>query len=128
MAPDDVTAVLTLLDDYCRLLDGGRDEEWLALFTEEGRLVVGTKTFEGADGLRRFLDARKGGGLHLNAVPALTTVDADTVETDVPFFGLQPGTDGDARIRGVGRYRDRLRRGAGGWRFAERRVELTEGF
>jgi len=128
MELEDVRGVHALLDDYCRLLDAGRDEEWLALFAADGRLVFGSKAFEGTDGLRTFLAGRKGGGLHLNTLPSLTPIDADTVETDVPFFGLQASPQDGTRVRGVGRYRDRLRRGPDGWRFQERRIVLAEGY
>ena len=128
IAAEDLHAIHALLADYCRHLDAGREDEWLALFADDGRLVVGAKAFEGVNGLRAFLGGRKGGGLHLNTLPHLTFVDDDAVETEIPFFGLQPGEDGDAWVRGVGQYRDRLRRGPQGWRFAERRVVLADGF
>jgi 3-phenylpropionate/cinnamic acid dioxygenase small subunit len=128
MAPEDLRAIHELLDRYCRLLDEGQDEAWLALFAPDGRLVFRGTTYAGEPGLREFLGSRKGGpGLHLNTLPAVSADGPDRVATDVPFFGLKPG-DGAPVLSGVGRYRDRLRREGASWVFEERRVVLAEGF
>jgi hypothetical protein len=121
----DYAGLCRTIDAYSRLLDEGESDRWLELFCEDGRLVVGDRVFEGHLGLRRFLDGRRGGGLHLNTLPAFRELGPDDVAAEVPFFGLKQGTEGLV-LSGAGRYHDHLRRRDERWSFVERRVAIAE--
>lgn len=115
-----------LLASYGHALDDGRVDDVLALWEPDGVFeLAGVGDFQGVDALREFyqgLGAPKGPQVHLVG-NALITLDGEDEATVVSDFLLAKGDDGWA-LTGRGRYRDVVRRGAEGWRFARRSLQF----
>ncbi|HEX4019244.1 MAG TPA: nuclear transport factor 2 family protein [Frankiaceae bacterium] len=112
-------SVGNLLGEYCVRLDGGRFEEWTALFLAGGRLEMKRQSVVGHDQLLDF--ARNAPhGVHLCGVPVLTAT-GDGVTSTCPwnFVDLATGT------RVVGYYYDDIVWFEGRHRFRSRRIEMN---
>ena len=126
-ALEDKEAIRELLALYCFHFDGGRFDDWLDLFTEEGVFEVsGVGRFTGREQLRAFL---KNVPL-TNGVPAMkhcvmndiVRVDGDSATSQSYVLVARGGARLDLGV--AGRYEDRLQRVNGQWRFAERKAFL----
>ena len=113
-----------LLAMYCQLLDDGRFDEWIELFTEDIEFVVMGMHKHGHADLRGFIepsqqaDAR---GKHMISEPwiRLESGTAASATTDFAWVSKQ-GVVGQA-----GRYHDRIVKHDDRWRFQRREIVFT---
>jgi hypothetical protein len=127
---DDAREILRTMYRYARALDYGIEDEWVDVFTPDARydtvLPDGSYFVQlsGHDELRAFLlgyphppDSYQ---KHITVSPIID-VDGDEARADSAWVFLTRGADGmTPRVSAFGRYRDRLRRVDGVWRFSER--------
>ena len=108
--------------------DSGRFDPMLELFTEDAVLVVPDGTHEGRENIRAFFetiaagnDRRPGVRLirHFTATHQIDVLDPDAARGRCYYQVLT-----DEGLDHWGRYVDRYRRAAAGWRFQERRVGI----
>jgi 3-phenylpropionate/cinnamic acid dioxygenase small subunit len=108
------------LAEYCQLMDDGRWDEWVGVFTDDVVFGVMGQVCRGPEEVRGFVepnqqeDAR---GRHLLSEP-LITVDGDaaTATTDYAFVAK------NMTVMSAGRYYDTLRDDGDRWRIAEREI------
>lgn len=108
------------LAEYCQLLDDGRFDEWIDVFTEDVAFAVMGRTLQGRDAVRAFIepsqqaDAR---GRHMISEP-LIRIDSDRadVTTDYCFIGQ------DLAVSSAGRYHDVVVNDGDRWRISEREI------
>jgi SnoaL-like domain len=122
--------ILRTMYRYARALDYGLEDEWLDVFTPDARydtiLPDGSYFVHltGHDELRAFLvgyphppDSYQ---KHISVSPIIE-IDGDEAVADSGWVFLTRAPGGLApRLAAFGRYRDRLRRLNGVWRFSER--------
>jgi 3-phenylpropionate/cinnamic acid dioxygenase small subunit len=120
--------VRRLIARYCQLLDDHRDNEWLELFTEDALWVLGTREFHGRAAIKAYIDDLRRDrpdwwSKHLCTNIVVSTDNRETqVTSDLALLartGAEPWS-----VASLGRYYDRLTQDAGGWKFAERRLEI----
>lgn len=122
MAGDD--EIRRLLAKYCQLLDDGRFDEWIDLFTADVEFVVMGMHKHGHDELRGFIepsqqaDAR---GKHMISEPwiEIESETSATATTDFAWISKQ-GAVGQS-----GRYVDRIVNQEGRWQFQRREIVFT---
>lgn len=140
MAParfEEEYAIRRVLERYMRYNDDGDLEGMLSLFAPGAVYRVLGREMVGRDAIAAFLrelgftsgagrwtdpgqEHRQPRSMHLISNPVID-VDGDTAVAESDFVTLRRNADGDAELGLVGRYRDRLHKGADGeWRFAER--------
>lgn len=113
-------AIRRTLAEYCQLLDDGRFDEWVEVFTEDGVLAVMGHVARGRAAVRQLIepvqqsDAR---GRHVLSEP-LITVDGDTATavTDYCFIARS------LQVTSAGRYHDTLVRDDDRWRISVREI------
>lgn len=123
-ATPDHEAIRDLMSQYCHLVDDERFEDFAELFTEDAVVtakVAGT-TYRGPAEIRGFLEGQPAHrrGLHVT-VNHRIAVDGDSATATADFFVIARRPEG-LHLFAMGRYDDRLVRGGGRWRFAERHV------
>jgi uncharacterized protein (TIGR02246 family) len=125
---DDVVAIQQLYARFSNTLDDGECDEFADCFTADASFGgVGTPIC-GTDALRKFAVDLVGKNIRHVATGIYVTGDGDEAVGQaylVAYRGTRP-----AKLLATGRYRDRVRRVDGTWRFAERvftpdRGELT---
>jgi 3-phenylpropionate/cinnamic acid dioxygenase small subunit len=118
-------AIRRTLATYCQLLDDGRFDEWVEVFTEDVALAVMGQTAHGRDAVRAFIEPVQGPdvrGRHMLSEPLIVvdpSGDRATVTTDYCFLAR------DLTVMSAGRYHDVLVRDPGdgdGWRIARREI------
>lgn len=113
-----------LLAMYCQLIDDGRFDEWIRLFTDDIEFVVMGMHKHGHAELREFIepsqqaDAR---GKHMISEPWIEIVSETqaTATTDFAWVSKQ-GAVGQS-----GRYVDRIVNENGRWQFQRREIVFT---
>ena len=108
------------LAEYCQLLDDGRFDEWVQLFTDDVVFGVMGGVHRGRDEVRGFIEPNQQEemrGRHLISEP-LIRIDGDTadVTTDYVFVTKQ------LQVLSSGRYHDTLRADGDRWRIATREI------
>ena len=124
MPGDEESKIRRLLAQYCQLLDDGRFDEWIALFTDDIEFVVMGMHKSGRTELRSFIepsqqaDAR---GKHMISEPwiEIESATAATATTDFAWVSKQ-GAVGQS-----GRYHDQIVNRAGRWQFQRREIVFT---
>jgi SnoaL-like domain len=118
-------SVISLLSEYCNMLDHQRWEDWADLFASDGRMELhdgnAPASIAGRDRLIRFAE-RSPRGVHISGVPALTD-SAGVLRSVSPWTFLNLAT-GQQR---VGYYHDEFIDTPAGLRFLLRRVEMMNG-
>jgi 3-phenylpropionate/cinnamic acid dioxygenase small subunit len=118
-------AIRRTLAAYCQLLDDGRFDDWVELFSEDIALTVMGQTAHGRDAVRAFIEPVQGPdvrGRHMMSEPLITVApsgDRATVTTDYCFLTR------DMTVMSAGRYHDVLVRDAGEgdrWRISRREI------
>ncbi len=120
----DEAEIRRLLAMYCQLIDDGRFDEWIELFTADIEFVVMGMHQHGHAELRAFIepsqqaDAR---GKHMISEPwiEIESSSTATVRTDFVWVSKQ-GTVGQS-----GRYVDRVVNHQGRWQFQRREIVFT---
>ncbi len=123
-------AILRTMYRYLRALDYGIEDEWLDVFTPDAKydtiLTDGSYFVQlsGHDDLRKFLlgypHPPESYQKHITVSPIIE-IDGDNATADSGWVFLTREADGlTPQVRAFGRYRDRLRREDGVWRFTER--------
>lgn len=113
-----------LLAMYCQLIDDGRFDEWIQLFTDDIEFVVMGMHKHGHAELRGFIepsqqaDAR---GKHMISEPwiEVTSTDAATATTDFAWVSKQ------GEVGQSGRYLDRIVHNGERWQFQRREIVFT---
>jgi ketosteroid isomerase-like protein len=118
--------VRATLAAYAHALDDGRTDDVVATFCPDGGCdIPGQGSFTGHDALRaayaQWVPRRPQRHLVLNTHITDWDDHQATAVSDVVFLSL--GADGWS-VQLVGRYTDRLHRGADGWRFHHRAAEF----
>jgi hypothetical protein len=98
-----IPAILRLLGDYGRLIDGREAVAWGRLFGDEGTLAVGEREITGAAELTEFA-AQSAEGVHVQSVPSLEPRPDGTVYAESSFVFVNAAT---GKLT-AGSYRDEL--------------------
>jgi 3-phenylpropionate/cinnamic acid dioxygenase small subunit len=118
-------AIRRTLAAYCQLLDDGRFDEWVEVFTEDVALAVMGQTAHGRDAVRAFIEPVQGPevrGRHMLSEPLIAvdpSGDRASVTTDYCFLAR------DLTVMSAGRYHDVFVRHADEpdrWRIAQREI------
>jgi 3-phenylpropionate/cinnamic acid dioxygenase small subunit len=118
-------AIRRTLAAYCQLLDDGRFDEWVEVFTEDVALAVMGQTAHGRDAVRASIEPVQGPevrGRHMLSEPLIAvdpSGDRASVTTDYCFLAR------DLTVMSAGRYHDVLVRHADEpdrWRIAQREI------
>jgi anthranilate 1,2-dioxygenase small subunit len=132
-----------LYADYVHCLDADRLEEWPEFFTEDCRYrIASAENYEAGlplgiiratskNMLKDRVAALREANVyepqryrHLVSSLRITAAREDEIEAEANFLVIRTVQDGDMTLFAAGRYIDRLRRGDGGWKFAEKSVVL----
>lgn len=128
-AESDAEQIRDLYARYSFAYDGGRAEEYAALFTEDGVFeVVGGPDVQGRVALAGMVSAaaaRPARTLHMVS-NVLVTVTGDSA-TGQAYVQLLALVDGALRVVTVGTYDDTFVRTATGWQLTRRRFEAAAG-
>jgi uncharacterized protein (TIGR02246 family) len=117
---EDELAIRRLLASYCQLVDDGRFDDWIALFTDDAEFVVMGMHKRGHDEIRGFIEPTQQPdvrGVHTISAPIIS-LDGDTATSTVDFVWLSRAGD----IGQVGRYHDVVVRRPQGWCFRRREI------
>ena len=124
MPGDEESKIRRLLAQYCQLLDDGRFDEWIDLFTDDIEFIVMGMHKSGPAELRGFIepsqqaDAR---GKHMISEPWIELESAETATATTDFAWVsKEGTVGQ-----TGRYHDQLVNRSGRWQFQRREIVFT---
>ena len=98
-----IPAVLRLLGDYGRLIDGRETTAWSRLFGDKGTLAVGEREITGAAELTEFA-AQSPAGVHVQSVPSIESRPDGTVYAESSFVFVNAET---GKLT-AGSYRDEL--------------------
>lgn len=123
--------ILRTLHRYGHCIDYGLEKEWVGLFTPDGAFDVrrrqgGGHREEGREALARYIPthSRAPAKYHKHLlIEPIIQVDGDTAEVQSYFVRID-AKDGVPFIYGFGRYRDRMKKHDGAWRFKERIAEV----
>ena len=119
---DDVVSVLRL---YGTLLDSGRFDEWLDLFTADAVCTAGSATFDGIDQISMWIRQKSTFGLHAIGRPDLHFTNDQTEVTALTSFAHVMGGNGTpGRLERTGRYITRLRNSDGRWRIVQHIIDF----
>jgi uncharacterized protein (TIGR02246 family) len=114
----DVVAIQQLYAGFCNTLDDGEADAFAECFTADASFGgVGTPV-QGRDALRKFAVEMVGKNIRHVATGVYVEGDGDEAVGRaylVAYRGTRP-----AKLLATGRYRDRIRRVDGSWRFVER--------
>lgn len=130
MARNDADAIRRLKHEYCHTIDAGAYEEWVSLFTEDGRFrQYDVAVHAGHEELAAFatetFDPAYEHTAHVVTNPVVDVADAGETATGrwymLLFYRDAEGAVGWKQ----GAYEDRFRRVDGEWRIAE--VDLAAG-
>lgn len=114
--------------DYAHFADSGRMDDWADLFADDGELHLFGRVQKGRQAIR---DAVTGGG-ETATLHCVSNVRIDVVSKDeasgtayvAAFVKAKDAATSSVVVpAAVGVYRDRYRRTANGWRFAQRAFE-----
>lgn len=125
-ADSDIELIRRLTHEYVSALDGGRLDDLLALFTEDGvwdGTGWGIPAVQGTAALREFFTstmASNRGTCHL-VLNHIIDVDGDTAKGTAYFHAFGRRLDGSLQDS-LGLYSDSFARTARGWKFARRSV------
>ena len=122
-AADAVEQARLLMHHYAHGCDTLDSDAVAATFADDGVLEAGTARFDGRDAIaafyRRGLDRDR---RHFVTNISIDRVDDDNVAATSYLLAIEEGAE--PTIVRWGRYTDRIRIGAGGARFAHRRIEM----
>ena len=125
----DEEAIRQLFARFIHLRDDKRFDEWVELFTGNGRFEYGDNVMNGRVAIRDHVSALLHGdrGKHL-CVNSIIEVDGDRATASSDFVKMNPSA-GPGRapfeIGTMGRYEDDLVRQNGEWKIAWRRVVIA---
>ncbi|WP_461170278.1 nuclear transport factor 2 family protein [Arthrobacter sp. Z1-15] len=125
-ADSDVELIRRLTHEYVSALDGGRPDDLVALFTEDGiwdGTGWGIPVIQGSAALREFFESTMSSNLgtcHL-VLNHIIDVEGDAAECTAYFHAFGRRLDGSLQDS-LGLYSDVFARTAGGWKFARRSV------
>ena len=120
----DESDIRRLLAMYCQLIDDGRFDEWIQLFTDDIEFVVMGMHKHGHAELRGFIepsqqeDAR---GKHMISEPWIEVTSDTTADATTDFAWVsKQGSIGQS-----GRYHDQIVHDGARWRFRRREIVFT---
>ena len=120
----DEAGIRRTLARYCQLLDDGRFDEWVTVFTDDVEFRVMGQALTGPAAVRAFIEPtqqEEDRGTHLLSQPLIELgPDEDEAGADTDFAFVSR----DRRVEATGRYLDRLRREDGTWRISAREIVL----
>jgi 3-phenylpropionate/cinnamic acid dioxygenase small subunit len=120
----DEAGIRRTLTRYCQLLDDGRFDEWITVFTDDVDFRVMGQALTGPEAVRAFIEPTQqpeARGTHLISEPLIDLADGvgeAQATTDFAFVSRKN------RIEATGRYHDRFRRQDGVWRICAREIVL----
>jgi 3-phenylpropionate/cinnamic acid dioxygenase small subunit len=113
-------AIRRTLAEYCQLLDDGRFDEWVEVFSSDVTYAVMDQTVHGRAAVRQLIEPLQppeDRGRHMLSEP-LITVDGDRATATTDYCFVAPSL----RITSAGRYHDVLVREDGRWRISSREI------
>ncbi len=117
---DNIRAILKLLGDYGRLIDGREAAAWSRLFGDRGTLAVGEREITGPAELTEFA-ANSPPGVHVQSVPSVFEPGPDgTVRAESNFVFVNADTGKTT----AGTYRDELEPDGDAFTFARRDIDI----
>lgn len=121
---EDRDAIHQLFVDYGRHLDAGDLDAYVALYAEDGEVMLGPMgRARGRDEIRALMSgvlARAGASFHIISSPAVV-LDGDRATSEVMWTVIAKDTEGRPKLTMLGRHVDQLVREDGSWRIAQRR-------
>ena len=118
----DSEAIRDVVARYNLYGDSGRIDEMLGLFTDDATMTVDETSYDGRNGIRGLFETAVGPTpqrVRHHTSTLVIDVDGDSATAQCYFQVLT-----DAGLDHWGRYRDRLVRVDGAWRFARREVRV----
>ena len=112
---EDRDAIRDLLARYCLYADTGAADEWVEIYTEDGRFEGNGDPVVGRDALRAFASSFAASSMHRVVANEVIEVSGDSAVCRSSIL-LTAGQ----RIVMSGRVRDELRRVGGRWHIARR--------
>lgn len=127
----DIESIRETLQRYAIFLDDGRVADFLDLFTEDAIFTAADFVYEGRQGIRNELAAKKRPpGKHLPFPAVIELESATRARAWSDFLRVKQDRSGAPeswKITNVGRYYDVLVKGDDGrWRFQRRDVQILE--
>jgi uncharacterized protein (TIGR02246 family) len=113
---EDRDAIRDLLARYCLYIDTGAVDEWVEVFTDDGRFEADGDPVVGRDALRAFGSGLNSGSMHRMVTNEVIEIDGDTAECRSSIL-----ITADRSTVMTGRVHDQLRRIDGHWHIAHRR-------
>ncbi len=117
---EDKLAIMELLAVYNHAIDYGDADAWLNTFTEDGVLEGVGKPIEGIKGLTAFVEdyVQNASPMHHWTNNHIIDIDGDTAEHRSYFIIMK--LENPAAILATGRYKDKLKKIDGKWKFSLR--------
>ena len=124
MPGDAEPEIRKLLALYCRLIDDGRFDEWIELFTDDVEFVVMGMHKHGHADLRGFIEPSQQAearGKHMLSEPWIGLTSDATADAITDFAWISK----QGAIGQSGRYHDRIVKLAERWQFQRREIVFT---
>lgn len=118
LSASDVVAIQQLYARFCNTLDDGHAEAFVDCFTADATFGGVGKPLRGHEALHKFAISLRGKNIRHVATGIYVDGDADQAVGQaylVAYRGSRP-----AKLLATGRYRDKISRADGSWRFTER--------
>jgi hypothetical protein len=108
--------------DYPRALDSRNWDEYAAMFTVDGELMLGAQRVQGADGIKSLLNGLPEEPHVIHVITNLSyVVTGDTATGGAYWQDIGIG-DSPHGVLAAGHYVDTLRKVSGTWKFAKREI------
>lgn len=120
LSTDETLEILQLYARYNTAIDSHDPKAFSACFVGEGRLDSSTGIFDGHDAIAGFAAAVNSNQPGMRHNPTNIVVEVDGQSATGSAFLICYDVQGGFRVTATGRYADRLRRTASGWRFTQR--------
>lgn len=123
LSADDRAAMQNLAGRYSHALDLGDAEAWAEVFTDDGVLEMTAQGYQiTGDALRALPSGRNPSRPASRHVPSAFVIEGDGDDATMRSYVTVVRLGDPASIVFQGRYEDRLRRAAGTWRIAHRKI------
>jgi 3-phenylpropionate/cinnamic acid dioxygenase small subunit len=123
LSADDRTAIQNLAGRYSHALDLGDAEAWVEVFTDDGVMEMAEQGYQiTGDALRALPSGRDPSQPASRHIPSTFVIEGDGDEATMRSYVTVVRVGDPASIVFQGRYEDRLRRVAGVWRIAHRKI------
>lgn len=132
---EDEAAIRQVYARYMFYLDHRDMARYVQLFTEDGVVTDGQRSWEGRDAMMKMFEPKPGADgkprpvveemTHMNSMDFNIRIDGDTAETwgkYFAFFHAKPGVRDRPTVAGIGGHDDLLVKVNGEWKFKKRQI------